>query len=40
MPSTTDTKVLYCDENLERLAQLPEECVDLAAGDRGNRSAG
>ena len=27
--SAVDTGVLYCDDNLERLAALPDECVDL-----------
>ncbi|MGD0320910.1 MAG: DNA methyltransferase [Acidimicrobiales bacterium] len=29
MPVETETGVLYCNDNLERLAVLPDECVDL-----------
>ena len=24
-----DTRVIYCGDNLEQLAKLPKECVDL-----------
>jgi len=27
--SLLDTRVVYCDDNLEQLAKLPDACVDL-----------
>lgn len=27
--SLLDTRVVYCDDNLEQLAKLPDQCVDL-----------
>ena len=27
--SLLDTRVIYCGDNLERLAKLPDACVDL-----------
>jgi DNA modification methylase len=29
MPGSLDTGVIYCGDNLHRLAQLPSECIDL-----------
>ena len=28
-PSSIDTGILYCNDNRERLAAMPDECVDL-----------
>ena len=30
--SLLDTRVIYCRDNLEQLAKLPDRCVDLMRG--------